>query len=697
MRYWIRFCLAMMGIILLINNNVLAKESNPVISKHGTANIISGEDHYDGRKKLQLGLRIRLIPGWHTYWKNPGDAGEPASVIAQVNEIGKKIEGKIDWPAPEPLSENGLMSYVYKGDVVLPFTLDLNDIEQNKPLHLNIKANWLVCADVCIPEKGEFTLDLPVGQASPTKEASLLQQALAKRPQVSPWDVKISPKGILWAKHTSIDPKDIAKAWFMPEKSGIIDQVSPQQLAVEKGLLTLHIPYLSKENVKEPLRGVLAVQDNQKHIQHLAITAPVQDLSNKEISTGLFFLLGSAFLGGVLLNLMPCVFPVIAMKLLSLSHIRQEQAGVRYKSTLAYTLGILSCFAMMAVAFVGLRWMGSQMGWGFQFQSVAFVMILCWLLFVLALNFLGVFHIQFSMGNGTASAAASSMTYSSDFVTGLLAVLVATPCTAPFMGVAVAGALNASLWVSLLIFIVMGLGLALPYAVFACIPILTRILPRPGLWMDILKQFLAFPLLLSCLWLAWVVYQHQQPLTLLLLLSGFIGLGFVAWLFGLNQTMKMQGIYRPFRILSMVINIGIIAALGISVVVLVKTDDGNLQAQSLKEGAIPFSEQKLQALRKAHQPVFVNMTASWCLTCMVNDKVALSSSRVQAAFKQNHIQYMVGDWTRYDKAIGDFLKAHGREGVPFYIYYPAEGKPKILPQILTPQIVLEYLNASPKK
>ncbi|EUK18315.1 protein-disulfide reductase DsbD family protein [Commensalibacter papalotli (ex Servin-Garciduenas et al. 2014)] len=687
MRVWFLFFLGMIGFITSGSYSVLAKETDAVISKQDQTTILSDSDHYDGRKELLLGLRIKLAPGWHTYWINPGDAGEPASVSAQINNSGAQ-EGKIMWPSPEQLTENGLMSYIYKGDVILPFKVLVPDDQIGKDLNFKVKARWLVCADVCIPEEGEFVFDLPKGQASISPDASLIQQALSKKPKKSPWDVYITSSGKLWVKQEGVDPALITKAWFMPEKSGIIDQVASQTLYVKPGLLTLDIPLAVKKELQQPVHGVLAIQDGQNQIQHFSVQAKVAPLSTP-VQTSLLLLIGSAFLGGILLNLMPCVFPVIAMKLLSLSRIGQEHINVRYKSSIAYTAGILCCFIIMAFAFVGLRWMGSQLGWGFQFQSAGFVILLCWLLFVISLNFLGVFNVQFSLNN--TGPAGRSSEYSSDFFTGLLAVLVATPCTAPFMGIAIAGALNAPLWISILIFVGMGLGLALPYVLFACVPSFARILPRPGLWMDILKQLLAFPLLLSCLWLAWVVYQHQQSMSFFVLLSGFTGLGFVCWAIGLIQQLYMQGIYRVFRIFFGILIVLILCLLGGGFYFFVHDQNGKIETQ-LKENVMTYSAQKLELLRKDHKPVFINMTASWCLTCMVNDKVALSSTKVQEAFKHQHITYMVGDWTQYDKSIGDFLKAHGREGVPLYIYYPAYGKPKILPQILTSNIVLSYLS-----
>lgn len=684
MRYWIFIFLMIMG---LNSHSLYGKESNLIITSHDQASIITATDSYANQSQLLLGLRLRLHPDWHTYWINPGDAGDAATVRVKIKDDPQEVIAKIEWPVPQQLLENGLTSYIYKGDVVLPFYLTIPTSYYKHNLHLTLKANWLVCSDVCVPEQGDFFLDLPIGGNSKAKEAILLENALAQKPEIVKTDVNITPTGTLWFNKSDISLSDITKAWFMPETNGIINQDKKQQLLFHSQYFQLKLPLLSKEKLKALPTGILALQTENKHTVYWSVQPKLKKFPSALSKIDFFIWIGSAFLGGCLLNLMPCVFPVIAMKLLSLSRMKEKQVIYRYKSSLAYTTGILLCFMVIAFSFNLLRWFGHQFGWGFQFQSVGFLITLCWLLFIIALNFLNVFTVNLTFN---FSKQSSHTSYLSDFLTGILAVLVATPCTAPFMGVAVAAALNTSWIMSLFIFISMGLGLAFPYLILAFIPFLMRFLPKPGIWMEILRQFLAFPLLVSCVWLVWVIYQHQQSFSLLLVLLGSVLIGFTAWLYGTVQHILLKRNIYFLRKLVIIFVIFIFIFLGISL-----TFIDQWQTQSLvsnRKENTSFSLSKLEQLRANHQPVFINMTASWCLTCLMNDKVALSSEKVRHYFQEKHINYMIGDWTNRNDEISQFLQKFGREGVPLYIYYPPYGKPIILPQILTPEIVIKNLH-----
>lgn len=678
----------------ILPKNAYAKESNTIYSAHDGVSIITASDTYDGSGQLLLALRINLQPNWHTYWKNPGDAGEPAQLYVQIK--GEDIIQKtpIEWPIPQQKLENGVMSYIYENDVILPFYVKVRSQNISPKLDINIRAKWLVCDDICIPQEGMFTLSLPKGKFSASSQRDSILQALANRPHHPTWPVYITPTGMLWLQRTPLDIKDINKAWFIPETPGVIDQAANQPSSIQKNLLTLQLKLTKTFSKGESLAGLLFLQHKQKKVSVFAIQAHVSKLPDAAGQNSLLLLVASAFLAGMILNLMPCVFPIIAMKLLSLSRLQRSPFSNRFKSSISYTLGILVSFFIMACGFVLIRSFGSQLGWGFQFQSLPFLLMTAWLLFVIALNFMGVFDVQITYQLDTTHSSAS--TYISDFFSGLLAVVVASPCTAPFMGIAIAGALNSSLWASIIIFMALGLGLALPYVVIACNPPLTRFLPRPGMWMVLLKQFLAFPLFLSCVWLSWVVYQHNNPVALLLLWCGFIGWAFVCWLLGIIQALKMKGLYPAFRITAALFALFIGVMLIFTVYLSFDRHPSSSNIQTA-ENKIAFSKEKLNQLLSHHQPVFVNLTATWCLTCLMNDKIALSSSRVTQLFADKHITYMVGDWTSYDENIGAFLKEHGREGVPFYVYYPSNGNPVVLPQILTPELIKKYLATPSKK
>lgn len=680
MRFWIAILLVVIG----FNTHVIwGKESDKIFKAHVEASIISASDFNDDVDRSLLALKIKLEQGWHTYWLNPGDAGEPASLQVSINHDRKIIFPKIEWPVPKRLFEKGLLSYIYDGEVILPFYLHIPESYRAKDLHLHIKATWLICANICVPVQAEFTIDLPKGKINQANEAILIQKSLNNKPRPLQYNLFITPNGKLWGNKTAPLFDQVQDAWFMPERLGLIDQDQKQHFKINPEYFELKLPLLSKKPLDQSLAGILALKDYNGKLHYWSIHPIIKKKPVSHI-LNLFLLISSAFLGGCLLNFMPCVFPVIAMKLLSLSRLGNKNRAYQYRSCLSYTAGILSSFTGISLTFISLRWTGKQITWGFQFQSVSFLIILCWLLFIIALNLLDVFTINFSFYSRTNSSS-----YLSDFLTGILAVLVATPCTAPFMGIAVAAALNSSAEKTFFIFIGMGLGLSFPYLLLVFIPKLTRFLPRPGIWMEILKQFLAFPLLLSCVWLIWVIYQHDQSISLLTVLLGCVLIGFGAWLLGKNQLLRYKTATRVFQRVSSIMLILIFILLGgmITEMNLVQSSNETVENREY----MVFSLKNVQQLQIDHKAVFVNMTASWCLTCLVNDKVALSNRKIRDYFHRHHIQYVIGDWTHHNNEISRFLKQFGREGVPLYIYYPAYGNPRVLPQILTPDLVIKNI------
>ncbi len=683
MQFWIAIIWMILG---FYTQNIFGKESEILVNAYDRVSIISNDEFYHNQERILFGLRIQLKPGWHTYWKNPGDAGDATSVQLLINENQKKITPNIEWPVPQRLKEDGLTSYIYQDDVILPFYVFIDKHYQNQDLHFHFKASWLICSTVCKPEEGSFVLNIPYNFSYiyPSKESGLLQNTLKKRPEFLNKNIFISPTGTLWANQADIPVHSIQNLWFMPEKAGFIDHNKKQVFELDSNYFQLKLPLLSQQVLTKPLTGILAVQDQNLQTYYWLIHPKVQN-QYKVKDLNLFLIIGCAFIGGFLLNFMPCVFPVMAMKLLSLSRMGKTKISYRHKSGLVYALGVLCSFIAIDLIFILLRWMGNQFSWGFQFQSISFLILLCWLFFVIALNFLNVFIISISFSGFKTQL---SSTYIADFLTGIFVVIIATPCTAPFMGIAIAAALNSSFFESFILFTMMGLGLACPFLILAYVSYLIKFLPKPGPWMETLKQFLAFPLFISCVWLIWIINQYQQPFILLIVLLGGVLIGFGGWLYG-----KMQhSYYRTFNPFSLFflrfLLVMILVLLGLSIV-FVHYDQKSVQISD--ENHLAFSFKKIEELRAKHQPVFVNITASWCLTCLVNDKVALSNSRVKKYFRAHHIYYMFGDWTHYDHEIRVFLKQFGREGVPLYIYYPSDGDPRILPQILTPDLVLKRI------
>ena len=383
-----------------------------------------------------------------------------------------------------------------------------------------------------------------------------------------------------------------------------------------------------------------------------------------------------ALLGGLLLNLMPCVFPVLAIKAVSVAQLGGESRRAIRAQALAYTAGVIVTMLIVGGALESLRAAGAQLGWGFQLQSPTFVTFMAWLVFVIGLNLVGAFEFTSRFAN-VGSSLAGRRTLIGSFVTGLVAVAVATPCTAPFMGAAIASALAAPIAFGLGIFLLLGIGLSLPFLLLGFFPELGALLPRPGKWMEVLRQLLAFPMFATTIWLLWVLARQAGATGVLVALTGMMLLGFTVWL------LRFQGL--PFRVARLAIAAG---TLGLLPFVMPAPPD---KTASLSN-TIPYSATRLAALRAAGTPVLIDMSAAWCITCLVNERVALDNGAVQTALRARHAVVMVGDWTNRDPAITAYLEAEHRDGVPLYVYYPpGHAAPVILPQLLTPSLVQRVL------
>lgn len=662
-----------------------ARESAPISSPRATATLVSDTDAIQPGTPFRVGLYLRLAPGWHTYWKNPGDAGVPPELTVQNAQASP-----IAWPAPRRVAEGPVMTYAYTGSVLLPVTVTA------QAGTLKAHASWLVCKDLCVPEEGDFTLDLPAGTPAPSAQAPLFAAHDQAMPRPSPFAATIAPNGTLFLQAPALAKAGIAAASFIPDVAGQIQDDAAQPLSVRDDGLALALTFAKGFDPAKGLSGVLTLQDRAGTRSALLLTAepgaapasppgaaaPVATADPSQPPTGasaaaLPRVLLFAFLGGLILNLMPCVFPILAMKAVSLAGGHRERGH-----SLAYTAGVLVTFIGLAAILLGVRAAGVAAGWGFQFGSPIFVAAMTWLLFAVGLNLSGVFEVAGAFA-GIGGGLAGRAGVVGSFFTGLLAVLVATPCTAPFMGVAVAAGLAAPAYVTLLVFAVMGLGLAAPYVTVASVPAIARLLPRPGAWMQLFRQVLAFPMYGAAVWLLWVVSQEAGPAGVLATASGLVLIAFAAWLFGLVQTRRLRA--RGFAgALALAALLGAIAILpGIA--------PAALTAPAVTAGTQPFSPEKLAALRQAGRPVFVDMTAAWCVTCLVNERVALDTAAVRDAFARHNVVYMKGDWTRQDPVITAFLRRHGRDGVPLYVYFPPHAPPRVLPQILTERLVLDTL------
>ena len=647
-----------------------ALESGQVTTGRTRASLITDTDAAQPGHPIQAALYLRLAPGWHTYWRNPGDAGIAPQLAVQLPPDSSA--GAIEWPLPERIAEGDLTTFAYRGDVTLPFTV----MPGTMPLVLQAHADWLVCRDICVPEQADFVLNLPAGPAAPSPQAPLIAEAGAHVPQPAPFSTTIASDGTLTLSGTGL-PGDVTRVEFFPYGDGEVETAGAQAPRVYASGLTLRIALRHPRPASSALQGVVRLTRADGTSQAFTTVAHPSAAAQAGLTQPVLPLLLAAFAGGLLLNLMPCVFPVLAIKALALARLSGvDRRTIRIEAA-SYTLGVITCFVALGSILVALRGAGHTVGWGFQLQSPIFVTAVAWLLFATGLNLSGVFAVGGRLSNAGHSLTAAPGWLGS-FFTGLLAVIVATPCTAAFMGAALAGALAASAPTAIAVFVTMGLGLATPYAAIALVPRLTGMLPRPGRWMETLRQALAFPMYGAAVWLLWVVSQQSGPTGVLTAATGLLIVGFAAWTLGLAQASTGRRRLLGYG--------GSAAGLLAMLTLLTGV------TAAATEPSEPFSQARLAELRGQGRPVFVNMTAAWCLSCLVNERLALSPTAVRAAFASANVAYLKGDWTRQNPAISAFLRENDRDGVPLYVFYPPGGAPVVLPQILSESAVLAQVD-----
>ncbi|HEY8940879.1 MAG TPA: thioredoxin family protein [Cellvibrio sp.] len=678
-------------------SSVTDKAATPQVQ----AQLVASVDAVVPGSEIYLGVNQQIIPHWHTYWINPGDSGNATTISWTLPEGATASE--IIWPAPGRFSMGPITNYAYENNVTLlskisvPASIAAGNIFTARAL-----VDWLVCEEECIPQQVELALSLPVvGSANETGSGSpLIAEAQARVPVASPWAVTAQQSAIdsetgqgKLQLHIGLSTDQLAQVqdiWFYPYDWGRIRQSDPQiHKNVADGIQVEIATGEAPAAIGDSLAGVLVIKEQQGIARGYEINVPVQALASNQNTTefaiGFAGALLFALLGGVILNLMPCVFPVLSIKALSLvSHSHYSAIEIR-RQGYVYTLGVLASFAVLALLLILLKAGGNQIGWGFQFQSPIFVLLVAYLLFAVGLSLSGVFFVGGSVA-GVGSSLTEKPGYSGSFFTGVLATVVATPCTAPFMAAALGYAVAQPPFKLLAIFLSLGLGLALPYLLLSCWPRLQRWLPRPGLWMERAKQLLAFPMYAAAIWLVWVLVQQAGVDAVIIALGGMLLIAIAAWVYDSTRTSTngKRGLAN-------------ISALAL---VLLAVGFGGLQVNSpanaaQKETVVnknweAYSDERLQSLLAEGKPVFLNFTASWCISCLVNERVALGTDAVKKQFEQQGIVYLKGDWTNKDPQITAFLKKFNRSGVPLYVFYPAGqvDSPKELPQILTPDLVI---------
>ena len=651
---------------------------------------------------LTVALRQKIKPGWHTYWRNPGDSGEPTRIAWTLPEGWSA--GDIVWPAPERQPIGPLVNYGYSNEVLLPVAIRIPaNARPGETVRLTAVVDWLVCEKICIPEQVTLTLDLPVaaGPATPHPEhGQAVRAALARAPlagvltgvaAMADGKVKLAALG------APVRGGDVSDAYFFPYDGGVVDHAKPQRvergpegltLTMEPGYATAAMP------LSGPVEGVLSVGGKAYEVKAALGTLPAAAAGRPATGggggPGLLVSLAFAFLGGLILNLMPCVFPVLSMKAASLAGHAHEPRTARVQG-LAFLAGVLTTFLALAGVLIAARAAGENAGWGFQLQSPPVIAALALLMLLVALNMSGVFHIGTS-AQGIGSGLSRLGGAAGAFFTGVLAVVVAAPCTAPFMAAAIGYAVVQPAVVALAVFAALGLGLAAPFVLVSFTPALLRRLPRPGAWMETLQRALAFPMYAAAAWLMWIFARQTGVAGLAELFAAAWLLALAAWLFGRSQHSGRPLFLRAGAGVAAALVAGwlAIAAFG------APGAKSPTSAAAIAEEA--WTPERVEALRAEGKPVFVNFTADWCVTCKVNERVALSSPDVSRAFARTGVTYLKADWTSRDPVIAETLAQHGRAGVPLYLLYtPGSPEPRILPQLLTPGAVIEALEAASPK
>jgi thiol:disulfide interchange protein DsbD len=656
----------------------------PVKAQHLTVEMVSLSPAIAPGGSLDVGLVITLEDKWHVYWVNAGDSGEPPHIKWTLPS--GITAGKMQFPIPSRLPLGPLMDFGYEDEVAFPVKVTAAKDLKPGPVHLDARVDWLVCREVCIPGKAHLGLNLKVDPkaTAATQPVGALGEALGLIPKPLEPGMKVSITGGKDEFVLDLITGDrIADAEFYPYDQQLIENAGDQIVEPLKGGVRLRVPR-SKETPKLPkqLRGVIKVDDETGY----DVSAPIiagevpRRPGSKASPAGAGDLttataLGLAFVGGIILNLMPCVFPVLFLKGLALVQSSGEHRGRLRKHGIVYALGILISFWVIVAALLALRAGGSEAGWGFQLQSPVFVAVLALGIFFFALSLAGQFEFGLSL-TSVGGTLAQKQGYTGSFFTGVLATIVATPCTAPLMGAAIGFALAQPPLITFAIFTALALGLAAPYLLLSFQPAWTRLLPRPGPWMEVLKQLTAVPLFATVIWLMWV-YGH---------LFGNDGVDRVAWLCVSLLLVAVAGWVLgrwPARWLS-VITAALIGVAAVSVA-LRHPKDTTLTWQ-------PYSDQTLSQARSQNKPVFIDFTAAWCLSCQVNERLVLRSEEVQRELADNNVLLIRADWTKYDPAITRELASLGRSGVPTYVIYPVgRTAPDVLPELLTKEIVLNAL------
>ncbi|HET7708561.1 MAG TPA: protein-disulfide reductase DsbD domain-containing protein [Sphingomicrobium sp.] len=653
----------MFRLIVILLALITAPASVDAQRRNAIEPILVAETASPPGRDIELAILMRTSPGWHGYWLNPGDAGLPMQVDWQLPE-GAGL-GPLRYPVPSRLTIAGIMNYVYERDYAVLTRLKV-PAGATGTIAIRAKARWLACTDkICVPEKGEFALDLPVARKAARDTRFDEWRRALPRPLATPARFEVRDSAI----HVAIPlpaSVEVGDPYVFPATDGPIDYAAPQRFRRNGDALIAELP--RRTGTPQALDGVLALGDGTG-FAFRAVPGDVPDggspLGEPGARAMLLAVLG-ALAGGILLNLMPCVFPILGLKAMHLAKSGGDERGVR-GDALAYAAGAIIGTGALGLLLLAIRAGGSAAGWAFQLQDPRAVLLLTLLATAITLNLLRVFELPVMAGEHNPAGS---------FGTGALAAFVATPCAGPFLGAALGTALLLPAAGSVLVFAALGLGLALPFLAIAFIPALRKRLPRPGPWMARLQRFLAIPMaatVAACLWLLW----RQAGPDALLVGAGGVGAA-VILLVGFGYAQRSGRSSGPV----------VLVALGLASIALFRALPQGTTAGRPATNAAAWNEARVQAQLAAGHPVFVYFTADWCLSCKANEAVAIDRDEVRQAFKAAGVKVLVGDWTNGDPAITRFLDGRGHAGVPLYLWYEPGREAEELPQILAPSMLI---------
>jgi thiol:disulfide interchange protein DsbD len=637
--------------------------ANPINTGHADVSLVKYSSNNSQANELFIGIKMDMQKNWHTYWKNPGDSGGPIKVSWSLPD-GITVSD-IYWPTPKLIPYPPLMTYGYKDFVIFPFKVTYENFNELKNINANI--DFLICDDICVPEKAQIDTSfekIPFSQE--------LKKWISKVPYVIFPILANQNENNLQLRFSFND--EIENIYFFIDQQDIVLHSKAQSLSKEKDNWLLSISTENNPKHNEKLNGVIVINDESYLID--------SDLSINSYSKETITIIKAlilAFIGGLILNLMPCVFPIISLKVLSFISLGGDSTFKIRAHSIMFSFGVLASFLFIATLLIILKSSGSSVGWGFQLQSPLIVGLLSLIMFLIGLILLMDINLGTSFTR-LGSIGSNSTNYSSSFATGVLAVVVASPCTAPFMGAAIGYALIQPSSVTLPVFLSLGLGFAFPYLLISFRPSLISSLPQPGKWMETLKEFFAFPMFATALWLLWVFSLQTSAGALINLLISILLISFIMWFYT-----KVSQNYLKFLL---PITLILILIFQINQFLSISTIDEN-NDDSNPTWNIGTEDE----LVSNNQAYLINFTAAWCITCQANDKVALSRRSVKEYLKNNSIKYIIADWTNRDENILKVLNKYGRSGVPLYVFWkPGMQDPIILPSILTESLVLDILS-----